>query len=262
MAMEEKKDTAKRFFDWAFEKRADFVLQRAEMERRQAAGGGMKKPEMSAMDPKMAEMMKEAGMNQMKLAFCSHEPAFISYGPAGLNASVKGVGFMPKPEYLEETLNAYYEHIKTFQRGDETYSARGLEVLVKYMYGPENRHRVDLTCLGSLEMARKHSYANYKVNSEAVLLFHEPSDISYELRGKVTLYDEKETGEVSLYQQLLNAQHDVYHYPGSEDFEVNLRRYHTMPAYVFQIEEIYDNSSRSPYGRCFGTKLEFPYEGM
>ncbi|MBE0701407.1 MAG: hypothetical protein IH571_06950 [Acholeplasmataceae bacterium] len=36
--------------------------------------------------------------------FCSHTPAFVSNGPAGLNASIKGVGFLPKPEYLEETL--------------------------------------------------------------------------------------------------------------------------------------------------------------
>ena len=154
------------------------------------------------------------------------------------------------------------ERIATTQDIGAYFSARGLEVLVKYMYGPEARSRVDLTRLGSLEMAKKHSYANYKVNPEGVLLFHEPSDISFELRGTVKLYDEKETGEASLYQQLLNAQHDVYHDPASEDFAVNLKRYHTMPAYVFTIEEIYDNSSRSPYGPAFGFKLDFPYEGM
>ena len=258
----EKKDTAKRFFDWAFEKRADFVVQRCEMENAKGKSPMGDKPKMASMDPAVAEMMKEAAVNTMKLAFCSHEPAFVSNGPAGLNASVKGVGFLPKPEYLEETLNAYYEHIKTYKKGDESYSARGLEILVKYMYGPEARHRVDFTRFGSLEMAKKHSYANYKVNPEGVLLFHEPSEISYEVRGLVTLYDEKATGEASLYQQLINAQHDVYHWPESENFERNEKRYHLMPAYVFDIKEIYDNSSRSPYGRCFGTKLEYPYEGM
>ena len=29
------------------------------------------------------------------LSFTSHDPVFISHGPAGLNGSVKGIGFIP-----------------------------------------------------------------------------------------------------------------------------------------------------------------------
>ena len=78
-------DSAQRFFDWAFKTRAKNVI-------------GMYNDE-------------PVSMEKMFINFCSHEPAFVSYGPAGLNASVKGVGFLPKDEYLEETLEAYIKHI-------------------------------------------------------------------------------------------------------------------------------------------------------
>ena len=84
--------TAKAFFDWAFDTRANTVMK---------IYNGEQMP-----------------MEKMFLAFCSHEPAFVSYGPAGLNASVKGVGFIPKEEYLEETLEIYLEHIKSYEPGD------------------------------------------------------------------------------------------------------------------------------------------------
>ena len=120
--------SAESFFRWAINTRAENVLK---MYR-----GEMSSPE------------------KVFLSFCSHDPAFVSYGPAGLNASIKGIGFLPKDEYLEETLEAYINHIKTFDPEDKTYSKRGLEVLVKYMYGDEARDRVDFTKVGSLEMAK------------------------------------------------------------------------------------------------------------
>ena len=128
--------SAERFFKWAFHTRANSVLK--------LYNGEMVSPE------------------KMFLSFCSHDPAFVSHGPAGLNASIKGIGFLPKDEYLEETLEAYIAHIKTYDKDDKTYSNRGLELLVKYMYGPEAQERVDFTKVGSLEMAKKHSYINYK----------------------------------------------------------------------------------------------------
>ena len=133
--------TAENFFKWAFDTRGKTVI---------ALNNG-----------------EDISKEKMFLSFCSHDPAFVSNGPAGLNASIKGIGFLPKPEYLEETLEAYLKHIDTFDPEDKSYSKRGLELLVKYMYGPEARERIDFTCIGSLEMAKKHSYANYKANPEA-----------------------------------------------------------------------------------------------
>lgn len=216
--------TAEKFFNWAFNSRANTVIKLHNGE----------------------EMSHE----KVFLSFCSHDPALVSHGPAGLNASIKGIGFMPKPEYLEETLEAYIKHIKSYTPGDKDYSKRGLELLVKYLYGPEARHRIDFSCIGSLEMAKKHSYANYKVNPEATIIFYQPPMISYELRGQMEIHDEMDSGKREIYQQFINAQHDVYHTP-------DMSRWLKYPAYVFRIEEIYDNSASK---EGFGTQLEFPYE--
>ncbi len=215
--------TAEAFFNWAFKTRANTVMKLREGE----------------------DMTKE----KIFLSFCSHTPAFVSHGPEGLNASVKGVGFLPKDEYLEETLEAYLEHIDSYDGDDKAYSKRGLEILTKYMYDPDVRHRIDFTKMGSLEMAKKHSWANYKENREATLIFYQPPMVSYEVRGKIEIYDEKESKKQELYQQFINAQHDVYHRP-------NKARWKENPAYIFRIEEIYDNSASKD---GFGTKLEFPY---
>ena len=214
--------SAELFFNWAFRTRAQTVQ--------------------NLYDGK--EMSKE----KVFLSFCSHDPALVSYGPAGLNASIKGIGFMPKPEYLEETLEAYINHIKTYDPEDKTYSMRGLTVLLKYMYSPEAQSRVDFTCIGSLEMAKDHSYINYKANPQATVLFYQPPMISYELRGQMEIHDENDSGKREIYQQFINAQHDVYHAP-------NMERWLTRPAYVFRIEEVYDNSATR---EGFGAKMQFP----
>lgn len=121
--------SSKKFFNWAFNTRAENVIK-------------LQKGEMTSPE-------------KMFLSFCSHEPAFVSYGPAGLNASVKGVGFLPKDEYLEETLEIYLKHIATYEPGDKSYGERGLKLLVEQMYGEEARKRIDFTKFGSLEMAKK-----------------------------------------------------------------------------------------------------------
>ena len=221
---ENKERTAESFFNWAFKQRGKTVID--------IMNGVKYTPE------------------KMFLSFCSHDPAFVSNGSEGLNASIKGIGFVPKPEYLEETLAAYMEHIKSYVPGeDKEYSDRGLKLLVKYMYSPEAQQRMDFTCIGSLEMAKKHSYQNYKENDEATIIFYQPPVISYELRGKMEIHDENDSGKREIYQQIINAQHDVYHAP-------NMERWTRRPAYIFRIEEIFDNSASK---QGFGTKLKYPY---
>lgn len=219
-------ESSQKFFDWAFKTRAKHVIN--------MYNGVMESKE------------------KLFLNFCSHEPAFVSYGPAGLNASVKGVGFLPKDEYLEETLEAYMNHIRTYDPEDKTYGKRGMEVLIKYMYDESSYHRVDFTKMGSLEMAKRHSWINYQVNKEAALIFHQPPGISYKLKGKIEIYDEVSSGKQELYQQFINAQHDVYHTP-------DMSRWLEYPAYLFRIEEIYDNSVSK---NGFGKQLAYPAPEM
>ena len=71
--------------------------------------------------------------HEILLGFARHNPAVVSYGPAGLNASIKGIGYIPKQQYLQEYLDAYMEHINHGWRDD--YSDQGLQLLVRMLYG-------------------------------------------------------------------------------------------------------------------------------
>ncbi len=199
------------FIQWAYQGRAKLI-------QRQASG-------------------EKVPGHEIFLGFTRHNPAIVSYGPAGLNASIKGVGYIPKQQYLQEYLNAYMEHINHGWR--DGYSDRGLQLLVRTLYGPGCEKRTDFPRLGSLELARDHSYTNFKANDTVTLLFYEPPVISFEIRGKACIY---EPG--TLYHRLINAQHDVHH-PRPE-------RWAERPAYVFTIEEMFDNSA---FKKGFGTRL-------
>jgi len=96
------------------------------------------------------------------------------------------------------------------------------------------------TRFGTLELARDHTWANLCADPTATLLFYQPPRVSYELRGKVEIHEDG-----SPYHRLLNAQHDVYHRPDPS-------RWKDRPAYIFVIEEIYNNSA-APDG--FGRKI-------
>ena len=174
---------------------------------------------------------KDIPSTEIFLGFCRHTPAVVSYGPAGLNASIKGVGFIPKTEFLLETVDAYQKHIE--QGWQEGYSDDGLRLLMKLLYREDCQARIDFLRFGTLELARDHTWVNLQANPQATLLFYQPPMISFEVRGKVEIHKEG-----SIYHRLLNAQHDVYHIPNPE-------RWKDKPAYIFTIEEIFDNSATS-----------------
>ncbi len=177
------------------------------------------------------------------LSFTTHNPALITHGPAGLNGSIKGIGFVPKREYMEEVLNAYLDHINSFEPEDKTYSQRGLKILAEHLYDPEVKHKIDFSILTTLELAKNHTWQNIQVNKEATYIFYQPPVISFEVRGKIEIDDE------GIYKKFVNAQHDCYHSPKMDKWD-------DRPALIFHIEEIYDNSV-SKTG--FGTKLKYPF---
>jgi hypothetical protein len=191
------------FIHWAYHERGQLI-------RRQATG-------------------EDVPSHEIFLGFTRHNPAVVSYGPKGLNASVKGVGYLPKPQYLQETLDAYMKHI---QRGwRDEYFREGLRLLMRLIYGKGCKERIDFTRFGSLELALGHTWKNLQSNPVVTLLFYQPPEISYEIRGRAEIHEEG-----SVYHRLINAQHDVYHQPHVESWV-------HRPAYLFVIEEIYDNSA-------------------
>ncbi len=200
------------FLKWAYQGRAALIRRQAEGER--------------------------VPPHEIFLGFTRHNPAVVSYGPAGLNASIKGVGYIPKPEFVQETLDAYLEHIGRGWR--DGYSDEGLQLLMRLLYGKGCQERIDFFRLGSLELAKDHTWDNLRANPVVTLLFYQPPAVSFEVRGRAEIHEEG-----SIYHRLINAQHDVYHQPHPEGWP-------KRPAYLFLIEEIFDNSA-SPEG--FGRRI-------
>ena len=200
------------FIHWAYHDRAQMI-------RRQAEG-------------------EEIPPQEIFLGFSRHTPAVITSGPAGLNASIKGVGYIPREEYVQETVDAYLQHIETGWR--EGYSEAGLQLLMRLLYGDGCQERIDFTRFGTLELARKHTWENLQLDPKVTLLFYQPPVVSFEVRGKAEIHTEG-----SIYHKLLNAQHDVYHRPNPDGWK-------NRPAYIFTIEEIFDNSV-TPKG--FGQRI-------
>ncbi len=222
-----------KFIDWSYGKRAQMV-------KKNYAG--------EKIDP-----------NEFFLSTTTHNPSLISVGPAGLNASVKGIGWLPKEEYLPELLKRMQAHIATYDKSRaQAYSKEGLRLMVEEFYShPE---KMDFNRFFSVEMAMDyndsvperqgtvaHSYVNYSYNSQATAMFYQPPTISFEVRGKMVLHGKRgmKDEEMDLIQKIVNAQHDVYHAP-------NVARWHRRPVYEFRIEEVYDNSVPM---NAFGKKI-------
>ena len=86
--------------------------------------------------------------------------------------------------------------------------------------------------------SRRHQGESGEEESSAI-----PSD--------VTRFFEQARRDISsdeIYQQFINAQHDMYHSP-------DMNRWLKYPAYVLDIKEIYDNSASR---EGFGVQLEYP----
>ncbi len=163
--------------------------------------------------------------NQLFLGFTRHSPAVITDGPAGLNGSIKGTGFVPKEEFLGDILDKYLTHISS--DADETYSQRGLELLWEEVWSkPE---RFDLGIMATIELAKRHTWDNLRANPKATILFYQPPIISYECRADVEIHTD---GDI---HRFVNAQHDVYHKPNPDIWA-------KRPVYLFRIKEITDKS--------------------
>ena len=178
---------------------------------------------------------EEISRDSFFMGFTRHTPAIITNGPAGLNGSIKGVGFLPRKEHIGSILDKYKCHIQS--PSDENYSDRGLKLLHDLFWAEGKDEIIDFSVMGTLELALDHTWHNLQDNDRATLLFYQPPMISFELRCRAEIHTD---GEV---HQFMNAQHDVYH--GS-----NIEKWGERPAYLFIIEEIFDNSvGKNAFGK-------------
>ncbi len=172
------------------------------------------------------------------IGFTRTSPAVITDGPAGLSGSIKMVGFVPKKEFIEELAERAYELAYVNRpKGMREVSY----ILLKYFYREDV---VDPHLIGGLEMGFSHSWININHNHKATLLFFTPPIRSFEVRTSVEIHMEDDDP----YKKYLNSLHDLFHWGGVRS---------NFPAYIFKIEEIYDNSaSREGFGRMIYPRKE------
>jgi len=205
-------------------------------------------------------------MNLFFLESTRHNPALCTAlqkpdGAVFINAKIVGVGYVLKEDYLPEATRAFHQHLesgdKLFstaqteaekKKAAEKYQRNGMLTLLEHLYlePEEARRRVDFTKMSTLELAKnkpqssKHTWEIVQKSRTACLLFYRPPNLSFELRGWLDIH------ESGSYHEFVNAVHDVFHYVPPK------RRKVSRPVYIFNVEEVYDNS---PSPEAFGTKI-------
>ena len=161
--------------------------------------------------------------SEILIGFTRHNAAIITCGKAGINGSIKGVGFIHKKEYLESTLEKMRNELKS-----EYNMFKAGNFLLNEIYV---REKIDFEKLITLELARKHTWQNLKNGEKkATILFFTPPSKSYEVRCDVEIHIGDEIWEYA------NSLHDIFHRPERR------RDWSKTPTYLFKIREIYDNS--------------------
>ncbi|MEQ9715462.1 MAG: hypothetical protein ABGF52_07995 [Candidatus Asgardarchaeum sp.] len=159
------------------------------------------------------------------VGFLRHTPAIITHGPAGLNASIKGVGFVVKEEFLKDSV----EKLKEALNKNIVLKER-IRLLLETVYDDE---KVDFYKLSTIELAKKHTWINLQDNNDATILFFMPPSTTYEVRCKATIHTD------DLYWEFVNAVHDLFHVTPDQ---YERREWKETPVYIFEIKEIYDNN--------------------
>jgi len=177
---------------------------------------------------------REGFTNNILIEMTRALPVVVTYGSEGLSGSVKMVGFVPRTgvlmNYVEKAEYLAYKY--EFRDTKEIFCK-----LLENIYILED---IDVSAIGGLEMGFKHSWRNIMETGKATLVFFTPPSTSFEVRCVVEIHDEKNDP----YKRYLNALHDIFHARKGVRSD--------YPAYIFRIEEIYDNSSRTG---GFGEKI-------
>ncbi len=169
------------------------------------------------------KMLKGKFDDSILIGFTRHNAAIITSGSAGLNGSIKGVGFIHKDEILPDTIEKMREELQS-----EYNPTKAGKFLLDEIY---QRDKIDFTKLISLELARKHTWQNLtEGKKEATILFFTPPSTSYEVRCRVEIHTK------DLIWEYANSLHDIFHRPEKP------RDWRKTPAYLFKIREIYNNS--------------------
>lgn len=165
------------------------------------------------------------------LGFTRTVPAIVSYGSAGLNASVKMIGLVPKEDIIDDLYAKVIELVE---------KKPSMQIVTKFLLNEIYvRDLIDFSKLFTLDLARKNTWRNVNENPDVVLIFYTPPDISFMVRAKATIHTD------DIYYRYANAIHDIFHVVPKKGKIVS-----RAPTYIFNIKEIWNKSADK-----FGVKI-------
>jgi hypothetical protein len=197
--------------------------------------------EVRPMPPEIFEWQRQARIKNLQAiindemfeGFGPHLPTMSVLNAEGdfpVNSAAKGVGLIPKPEFMESYLTQFNQLIEdAVQAGWKNSINVRVQALLDFYNQPEH---IDRTALGSLELYAKRTYAGVRKDPRASLLFVDLAEgnLSYEMHVIAELH---EPG--SLIHNFETAVHDLFHVPQG--------RKKTYPfAYLLRIIEIYNKT--------------------
>lgn len=206
-------------------------------------------------------------LNKFFLDSTRHNPALCTAsqredGSIFVNAKIVGAGYVLKKERLLTAITAFRHHLENGDKlfgeaGEEKakrdeamkkYQREAMVLFVEHIYLPDDEAHafVDFAKMSTMELAKgkpwssKHTWEIVQRNRTACLLFYRPPSITFELHGWLDIFTQ------GLYYEFVNDVHDAFHYVPPEKREIE------RPVYIFNVEEVYDNS---PTPSAYGTKI-------
>ncbi len=167
--------------------------------------------------------------------FSQHLPVLVTYTPGSVfpfNCGNKGVGFLPKSEYLEEYTKLYRETMeKTRGIPWKDSLQQRLETVSRFNF---NHDVIDYRCLTSLEIFEKRTFSNLCQNPLASLHYtgNCPSYTSFQLNCGVDIIGQDDPRHTFIMLSRIMFEYDSFHI--------------TQPqfpyAYLFWISEVQDKT--------------------
>ena len=203
--------------------------------------GGSQTLEVREMPPQIFEWQRQARIKNLEAiikdemfeGFGPHLPTMSVLNAEGdfpVNSAAKGVGLVPKPEFMESYLAKFNQLIEeAVVEGWKKSMTTRVQALLDFYKKPEH---IDRTGLGSLELYAKRTYAGVRKDPRASLLFVDLAEgnLSYEMHVIAELH---EPG--TLIHSFETAVHDLFHVPQG--------RKKAYPfAYLMRIVEIYNKT--------------------
>ncbi len=180
---------------------------------------------------------KILGKSESVRFFAQHLPVIVTYSESNIfpfNCSNKGIGFIPKKEYLSEFIDLFQETLhntrgKPWQKSIE----ERVNAISKFYFDHE---KIDHRAMTSLEIFEKNTYQNLSQTPLASLLFtgDAPDYISFQLNCAVEVIGQDDPRHTFIMLARTMFEYDSFHIAQPQ-----------FPyAYIFWISEITD---KSPY---------------